>query len=108
MSSSYEDRKRARRTVSRDGIPRTEPRRDRRGERSVYEDRGSTRPGVFTQDQMAAMGGGGEPVVLQPVLKFSPGTEWLSKFVQVELESTLRRAARSGSRGLPGRGGGMT
>ena len=52
--------------------------------------------GVFTRDQMAAMGGGGDPIVN---LKFAPGTEWLRKFVHAEVESTtgVRRVLPAGA-----------
>ncbi|HTE60088.1 MAG TPA: transglycosylase SLT domain-containing protein, partial [Solirubrobacteraceae bacterium] len=62
--------------------------------------------GVFTPDQMAAIGGerGGEQPAIH--LHFKPGTEWHRDFVDVRVEQTNRRTARAGARGLPGRGGG--
>jgi hypothetical protein len=59
--------------------------------------------GVFTRDQMAAMGGGAANVHLH----FAPGTEWLKNFVQVEVERGSRTASRRAARGLPSAGGGL-
>lgn len=59
--------------------------------------------GVFTQDQMAAMGGTAPNVTIN----VAPGMEWLKKFISVQVEDTTRRQARQGARRLPGGGGGL-
>jgi hypothetical protein len=55
--------------------------------------------GVFTQDQMAAIGA---PTVN---ISIAPGMEWLRRFIQVEVENGTRAASRRAGRGLPSRGG---
>ena len=56
--------------------------------------------GVFTREQMAAMG---TPSV---TINVAPGMEWLKQFISVEVGRTNRVTARNAGRGLPGRGGG--
>jgi TP901 family phage tail tape measure protein len=59
--------------------------------------------GVFTQDQMAAMGGSQIAVIIQD------GAVDKSKIRVIagdEAKAIIRREARTGARGLPGRGGG--
>ena len=56
--------------------------------------------GVFTRDQMAAMG---TPNV---TINVAPGMEWLKQFIQVEVGRNNRTTARNAGRGLPGQGGG--
>ena len=56
--------------------------------------------GVFTKDQMAAIGGATVNV------NVAPGMEWLKQFIDVRVEQTSRRTGRNAARGLPGRGGG--
>ena len=56
--------------------------------------------GVFTRDQMAAMG---SPSV---TINVAPGMEWLKQFISVEVGRTNRSVARNAGRGLPGQGGG--
>jgi TP901 family phage tail tape measure protein len=55
--------------------------------------------GVFTPDQMAAIGA---PSV---TINVAPGMEWLRRFIQVEVENGTRRQARGAARGLPSGGG---
>ena len=52
--------------------------------------------GVFTRDQMAAMG---SPSV---TINVAPGMEWLKQFISVEVDKTTRRDSRRARRGLPG------
>jgi hypothetical protein len=55
--------------------------------------------GVFTPDQMAAIGA---PNV---TINVAPGMEWLRRFISVEVENGTRRQARGAARGLPSGGG---
>jgi TP901 family phage tail tape measure protein len=57
--------------------------------------------GVFTRDQMAAMGGSNVTV------NVAPGMEWLKQFITVTVDQNTRRQSRGGNRPLPGRGGGL-
>lgn len=58
--------------------------------------------GVFTRDQMAAMGGTGTVVNVN----VAPGMEWLKQFINVQVEQNTRKQSRNAGRALPGRGGG--
>ena len=60
--------------------------------------------GVFTQDQMAAMGGGQTITVVVQDGAVDPNK--IRVIAGNETRSIIRREARIGSRGLPGRGGG--
>jgi hypothetical protein len=62
--------------------------------------------GVFTRDQMQAIGGG-QPVVVI-VQDGAVREDRIRVLAGQEAQVALRRAGRSPQRGLPGAGGGMT
>jgi hypothetical protein len=58
--------------------------------------------GVFTEDQMAAMGGSQIRVVIE-----DNRVRVFDNDVEMAVERVTRKAARGGHRALPGRGGGL-